>query len=67
MTKYTVRYSEEEECFVAECPSWDIAVGTGETLEDAVNMLHEMLEECKKDLENGKIHPLSMPKKEFYD
>ncbi len=57
-----VEWSEEDNCFTAYCPSWDIAIGTGMSKDSAMEMLSEMLDDCLEDLAQNKVAELSKPK-----
>ena len=57
-----VEWSEEDNCFTAYCPTWDIAIGTGMSKDSAMEMLSEMLDDCLEDLAQNKVAELSTPK-----
>ena len=62
MEEARVEWSEEDNCFAAYCPSWDIAIGTGLCKDSAMEMLSEMLDDCLEDLAQNKVAELSKPK-----
>jgi predicted RNase H-like HicB family nuclease len=62
MEEALIEWSEEDNCFTAYCPSWDIAIGTGMSKDSAMEMLSEMLDDCLEDLAQDKVAELSKPK-----
>ncbi len=57
-----VEWSDEDNCFTAYCPSWDIAIGTGMSKDSAMEMLAEMLDDCLDALAQDKVAEVSKPK-----
>ena len=62
MEEALIEWSEEDNCFTAYCPSWDIAIGTGMSKDAAMEMLSGMLDDCLEALSQNKVAEVSKPK-----